>query len=179
MSSAGQGGPNKPIRAKLGEASSFVYDAELKRWINKKGGAEENHARTATPPPPKAGPPRTSSQPPTSAPRHGPPTQQQRAVSETLPNTDGPTTEFGPSSGLGIGLAPPAMMRSASNGSAAGSSGGNSAPPSRPGTGMSNASSIDDLLGPPMPRKAGAGGKGTVKAKKRGRGYVDVMGAEK
>jgi len=37
---------------------------------------------------------------------------------------------------------------------------------------MSNASSIDDLLGPPT-----AGGrKGTAKGKKKGRGYVDVMG---
>jgi hypothetical protein len=46
--------------------------------------------------------------------------------------------------------------------------------PSRPGTAMSNASSIDDLLGPPVPRK----GSATLKkaAKKKGRGYVDVMG---
>src|SRR5213078_2118263 len=28
--------PGKPIKAKLGEESSFVYDKELKRWINKK-----------------------------------------------------------------------------------------------------------------------------------------------
>jgi len=171
MSSAGAGGPNKPIRAKLGEASSFVYDPELKRWINKKGGTEENQARSATPPPPKAGPPRTASGPPTSAPRNGPPQQQQRAVSETLPSTDSPSGGF-PGPGMGLGLAPPAMVRSASNGSA---SGGNSGPPSRPGTGMSNASSIDDLLGPPMPR----GAKGTVKGKKKGRGYIDVMGSEK
>jgi hypothetical protein len=38
---------------------------------------------------------------------------------------------------------------------------------------MSNASSIDDLLGPPT---AGGGRKGTARAKKKGRGYVDVMG---
>jgi hypothetical protein len=37
---------------------------------------------------------------------------------------------------------------------------------------MSNASSIDDLLG----SVALGGRKGTAKAKKRGRGYVDVMG---
>jgi hypothetical protein len=35
---------------------------------------------------------------------------------------------------------------------------------------MSNASSIDDLLGAPGPRKGG-----TVRAKKRGGRYVDVM----
>lgn len=39
---------------------------------------------------------------------------------------------------------------------------------------MSNASSIDDLLGPAMPRKGGAAVKKA--AKKKGRGYVDVMG---
>lgn len=71
----------------------------------------------------------------------------------------------------------PAMARTQSNGSAMG---GNlsglmstgSAPPTRPSTGMSNASSIDDLLGPPT-----AGGrKGTVRKGKKGRGYIDVMG---
>jgi hypothetical protein len=36
---------------------------------------------------------------------------------------------------------------------------------------MSSASSIDDLLGPPMARKAGERGK-----KKRGGRYIDVMG---
>lgn len=42
-------------------------------------------------------------------------------------------------------------------------------PGSRPGTAMSNASSIDDLIGPPGGRKGAKGGK---KAKGR---YVDVM----
>lgn len=45
-----------------------------------------------------------------------------------------------------------------------------SGPPSRPATGMSSASSIDDLIGAPQARKGG-----TVKGKKKGRGYVDVM----
>jgi hypothetical protein len=36
---------------------------------------------------------------------------------------------------------------------------------------MSNASSIDDLLGPPAARKAGG-----TKGRKKGRGYVDVIG---
>lgn len=60
-----------------------------------------------------------------------------------------------------------AMSRSVSNSSGAGG------PPSRPGTSMSNASSIDDLLGPPLPRKGGARKGGKVK---KGRGYIDVMG---
>jgi hypothetical protein len=35
---------------------------------------------------------------------------------------------------------------------------------------MSNASSIDDLLGPPVARK------GAAKKTKKGRGYIDLMG---
>jgi hypothetical protein len=166
---------NKPIKAKLGEESSFVYDPDLKRWVNKKAGAEQTEAKAAPPPPPRAtGPPRTASAGPTSQPRptmssEGPP--QQRAVSETSTpfQNDHPTLQ--PNGGL----APPPMMRTASNGSLHGPpSMGSSGPSSRPGTAMSNASSIDDLLGPPVPRK----GSATVKkgAKKKGRGYVDVMG---
>jgi len=62
----------------------------------------------------------------------------------------------------GLGLEVPGRTPSAS--------GPPSAPPSRPATGMSNASSIDDLIGAPQARKGG-----TVKGKKKGRGYVDVM----
>jgi hypothetical protein len=175
--------PNKPIKAKLGEASSFVYDPELKRWVNKKAGAEQTEAKSATPPPPKAGPPRTSSGPPgsggpTSAPgtMRGPPPGMgigmgmgQRAVSEggmhppPVASLDGEAKPAPP----GLGLIPPNMSRSSSNGVTG------SAPPSRPGTSMSNASSIDDLLGPPS---AGGRKAGGAKGKKKGRGYVDVMG---
>ncbi|KIM96000.1 hypothetical protein OIDMADRAFT_132996 [Oidiodendron maius Zn] len=170
---------NKPIRAKLGEASSFVYDPDLKRWVNKKAGAEETTAPAATPPPPKAtGPRRAVSEMagppgplgPTSAPRPmsaaGPPPS--RSLSGSIPETNGERTGSAPPLSSGELTALPAMIRSVSNGSI----GGVSAPPSRPGTSMSNASSIDDLLGPPT-----AGGrKGTARAKKKGRGYIDVMG---
>lgn len=44
-----------------------------------------------------------------------------------------------------------------------------SGPPSRPSTSMSNASSIDDLLGAAQPRK------GAAAKKKKGGRYVDVM----
>jgi hypothetical protein len=167
--------PNKPIRAKLGEASSFVYDPELKRWVNKKAGAENTPTPSATPPPPKAtGPPRAVSGPPgmnfTSAPRpsSGPP----QSTASRSSDMDGASHEMSgsappPLGGGGLG-APPAMSRSASNGSGGPPTG----PPSRPGTSMSNASSIDDLLGPPS---AGTR-KGATKKGKKGRGYVDVMG---
>ncbi|KAI0322240.1 Sec23-binding domain of Sec16-domain-containing protein [Amylostereum chailletii] len=45
-----KGSGSGPIKATLGEESSFVYDAELKRWVNKKSGGEP--AKPATPPPP-------------------------------------------------------------------------------------------------------------------------------
>lgn len=163
--------PNKPIRAKLGEESSFVYDPDLKRWINKKGGGDNTPAPTATPPPPRAtGPPRiVSGSGPgiTSVPKIGtpPPASSGSPVSGV---GEGGTSSAPPAaSGL---AAPPAMIRSASNGSAG--TGLGTAPPSRPSTSMSNASDIDDLLGPAVP----GGRKGTARAKKKGRGYVDVMG---
>ncbi|KAL5319347.1 hypothetical protein ACEPPN_012398 [Leptodophora sp. 'Broadleaf-Isolate-01'] len=191
--------PNKPIRAKLGEASSFYYDPDLKRWVNKKAGAEDTQAKSATPPPPRAtGPPRTASAPinmgppsgntgaggpPTTTPRPipspmnmgpgmAPQMLAQRAVSDSTHGTH--LISSSPQSDDGsVNLnAPPLMNRSQSNGSLR-----SSGPPSRPGTGMSNASSIDDLLGPPVPRSRKDGGAAAKKAaKKKGRGYVDVMG---
>ncbi|KAK3997676.1 putative COPII coat assembly protein sec-16 [Cladorrhinum sp. PSN332] len=173
------GNPNKPIRAKLGEANSFYYDPELKRWINKNGSSEDN-AKKATPPPPKSAPRSASSSPSlapsagtpmgggpdagrASAPPGGPP-----RVASSGNFTPPPSATLGPSvseSSLGGSLPPPpgpvAMLRSASNTSTA------SAPPaSRP---LSNSSSIDDLLGAVGPRKAGA-----KKPRKSAR-YVDVM----
>jgi hypothetical protein len=176
------GNPNKPIRAKLGEKNSFYYDPELKKWVNKNAKPEDVAAPKATPPPPRAqsnGPPAprsaASTPPPpmgptshlpladggrASAPPGGPPASRQSSgASATLPPMGPPT------------LAPPggaAMMRSASNTSAI-SAGSASGPPSRPTTSMSNASSIDDLLGAVGPRA-----KGAAKKKKSGR-YVDVM----
>ncbi|KAF4876115.1 COPII coat assembly protein sec16 [Colletotrichum siamense] len=158
--------PNKPIKAKLGEANNFVYDPELKRWVNKAAGADQAQAKTATPPPPKAGPRSMTGTPPprimtppmgrASAPPGGPPVPD-LAKTPSIESLGG-----GPP-----GPRPPAMMRSVSNTSAAG--GPLSGPPSRPATSMSNASSIDDLLSAAGPRKPGA-----KKAKKGGR-YVDVM----
>ncbi|KAI0020270.1 Sec23-binding domain of Sec16-domain-containing protein [Xylariomycetidae sp. FL0641] len=145
---------NKPIKAKLGEASSFVYDPDLKRWVNKKPGAENIPAKSATPPPPRSAsrngtppPPGASSGPPLA----GPPPLNKAMSVESL-NVPGA-----------------ALGRTISNTSISSAPGGPpSAPPSRPGTSLSNASSIDDLLGAAGPRK------GAKKPRKSGR-YVDVM----
>lgn len=176
------GTANKPIRAKLGEESSFYYDPEQKRWINKKPGAEQTPAAAATPPPPKSsGPPRSASGssmgPPQRASSVGPPMggmamgMRNASDGSSANNTPPVPSPLAQMQNEGGALMPPLMKRTVSNGSVG------SAPPSRPGTGMSNASSIDDLLGPAMMKRAGA--KGTAKGKKKGRGYIDVMGGEK
>lgn len=157
------------IRAKLGEESSFYYDPDLKKWVNRKDPNSVTASARATPPPPKAAPSRSVSGlgPP-------PPPSSRLASSPSMPilNTSGPPlgrpetpasrdgspageAALSPTGGGIVGLAAPPL-----------------APVSRPSSTMSNASNIDDLLGGPLQvRKAG----GTAKGKKKGRGYVDVM----
>ncbi|POS86175.1 hypothetical protein EPUL_002609 [Erysiphe pulchra] len=163
----------KPIRAKLGEASSFVYDPELKRWVNKKAGAENTDTKPSTPPPPKAfGPPRSVNMTPnprrqsvttTSSSGARPPMNlrlsSEKIIAKSTQQSDNEPATTGTTDTM---LHPPGLTRTASSNS--------NLPPSRPGTSMSNASSIDDLLGPPtLTRRSGA------KTRKKGRGYVDVM----
>ncbi|KAK3370179.1 COPII coat assembly protein SEC16 [Podospora didyma] len=167
---------NKPIRAKLGEANSFYYDPDQKRWVNKNAGPEDNAAKKATPPPPRTGPGSSTSSPgpstggstfgPTSAPGGGrgsaPPTGPPRAAMTPPPSGLRPSASE--ANLMAPPLAPPTMMRSVSNTSAA-----STGPPSRPNTALSHSSSIDDLIGAAGPRKAGA-----KKPRKSAR-YVDVM----
>ncbi|KAH7165836.1 Sec23-binding domain of Sec16-domain-containing protein [Dactylonectria macrodidyma] len=168
---AGDQSPGKPIRAKLGEASSFVYDPELKRWVNKKPGAENVPAKTATPPPPRTIPRSVSGTPPPTSTGTPPPPMASSAPSGGMPlhmRSATPELTRAPSmDNLGLS-APPLMNRSVSNPSL----GGSSMPPpgSRPSTAMSNASSIDDLIGAAAPRKPGE----KKKPRKSGR-YIDVM----
>lgn len=178
-----------PIKAKLGEENSFYYDEELKKWVNKKGGAEAAVAAAPTPPPPRAasrvasGPP-ASSGPPSRASSGlagGPPPSALAAgmrpptsASMALPGSGPPSRSATPASELGgpaggsvNGDVPPALPPFSAATAAA------MAPPGRPSSSLSTASSIDDLLGGPP----GAGSRkgGTVKGKKKGGRYVDVM----
>ncbi|EOA88484.1 uncharacterized protein SETTUDRAFT_168364 [Exserohilum turcica Et28A] len=169
-----------PIKAKLGEESSFYYDTDLKKWVNKKAGAADAAKPAATPPPPRSGPPGGARS-----------TSGSAATSPSLPSgPPGAGSLRAPTSSLRASSLPPPMHAMGSRASTPGiaesdeeglvgpkpptlprpSFGAASGPPSRPGTGMSTASSIDDLLGAPQARKGPAGGK-----KKKGGRYVDVM----
>ena len=184
----------KVYKAKLGEESSFYYDKDLKKWVNKKDPGSATASAKSTPPPPKGmspmprsvsglgGPPMTpgGTPPPTGPPRTG------MANSSSLPNISNtssrPASPADSNSPAGSGLAPPsAMQRSLSSGPPSAVTtppigGPSSAPPAGgpPKPANKAAADIDDLLGgPPMPRKSGTG---TARAaKKKGRGYVDVM----
>ncbi|KAL4918095.1 Sec23-binding domain of Sec16-domain-containing protein [Aspergillus aurantiobrunneus] len=165
----------KPIRAKLGEESSFYFDKDLNKWVNKKDPNSATPAR-ATPPPPKglapssrstsgssmAPPPvptGVGSRPSSSAGAPPPPLSSSPASSSLgLP----PTPALGPARSVSTGAVPPAGGASSRPGSSAG-------PPPRPSTSLSHASSIDDLLGAPQARKGNTG-----RGRKKGR-YVDVM----
>ena len=160
-----------PIKARLGEESSFYFDKDLKKWVNKKGG-ETPVASAPTPPPPRGPPSRAvSATGPTSSPRppnsnsmgppSGPPSRRASPHLAATPEVENDSSNEG-------SLVPPPLVRPPSLAPGAG-------PPSRPGTGMSgmsNASSRpgDDFLGDLQPRKGG-----TVKKNKKGRGYIDVM----
>ncbi|KAK3056063.1 vesicle coat component [Extremus antarcticus] len=168
-----------PIKAKLGEENSFHYDEDLKKWVNKKGGAEAAAPVAATPPPPRGGPPSrvasgAGSMGPPMGPPSGPPSRAGSGMGAppgARPPTSGSGPGFppsGPPSRVGTPASDAGM-----NGDGAGamlppSMGGAVVPPMRPASSLSTASSIDDLLA--GPRKGG-----TVKGKKKGGRYVDVM----
>ena len=185
------GTPNAPIKAKLGEQNSFYYDSEKKRWVNKKD-PDGTAAVAPAPPPPKgppsrvvssAGPPRPSSTAPPPVPplptAMAPPPINVTRPTPSNPPSSNPASQYPSRSPSPAVNAPPTTEEAATANepsaapmlSAIGRpSGPPSAPPSRPATGMSGASSIDDLIGVPQARKGG-----TVRKGKKGRGYVDVM----
>lgn len=193
---SGSGGAGPQVhKAHMGEANSFYFDEVAKKWVNKKAGSPTpEQAVGVTPPPPKAGPPRVVSAqaPPMGGPPVGglkPPTSMPSTVAEGDP----PASRAGTPSSIGSGeyTAGPTSDPTASAPAAAPPAPGAStnltpatsglAPPSRPGTStsnVSNASSIDDLMGTAGAR---SGGKGSTVGRKKGKGgsrYVDVMGGK-
>ncbi|KAJ4487935.1 Sec23-binding domain of Sec16-domain-containing protein [Lentinula aciculospora] len=119
-----------PVKASLGDESSFYYDKDLQKWVNKKAGSEEA-AKPATPPPPPSraqtaspgGAPRTSNGPPSAGmrpPSAGPPPPRAASAMDNPPSTGKPPmrvrsnlvpTDEGPgstpSTPTGSRLAPP------------------------------------------------------------------------
>ncbi|KIX98027.1 uncharacterized protein Z520_06106 [Fonsecaea multimorphosa CBS 102226] len=179
-------GPSKGVdqkvyKANLGESKMKLYfDKELGKWVNPDN--PDAAKKTATPPPPRMGgtpgPPNSSGGPP------------------RPPMTSTPPISHPSMPGLGMGPPSAPSSRAGTPAEAAGSSARPSsqigvsgppsatstppighpttpglAPPPRPATAMSNASSIDDLIGPATGRKPAKAGK---KGPKSGR-YVDVM----
>ncbi|KAG8849805.1 hypothetical protein FRB96_000628 [Tulasnella sp. 330] len=84
-----------PVKAKLGDDSSFYYDKELKRWVNKKAG-DTTAAPASPPPPPSRAPSRAqTTSPGSSGAVRGatPPPRPQSQAASTAPT---PTTSAHP-----------------------------------------------------------------------------------
>ncbi|CAG8896721.1 unnamed protein product [Penicillium egyptiacum] len=155
-----------PIKAKLGEESSFYYDKDLKKWVNKKdpGSSAPVHA---TPPPPRGSAPPSRTASSGSMPQNGAPPMPPMSVSGSRPPSSSTAAPPLLSSSPGFsGIASRSVSTGAAMPTPPGSSSG---PPPRPSSSLTHASSIDDLIGAPQARKGN-----TVRGKKKGR-YVDVM----
>ncbi|KAL8710511.1 MAG: hypothetical protein Q9220_004944 [cf. Caloplaca sp. 1 TL-2023] len=176
----------KAIKAKLGEESSFYYDKELKKWVNKKGPAPSANSETPKPPPPKgppsravsgAGgpPPVSSSTPPvpnipasmllSSAGQRGTPPVASYQSSEAASGNGTPVQTASP-----VVPPPPPSAPGSGEPVAAAPAPPPSAPPSRATTTAGAGGGLDDLIGEPQARKGG-----TLRKGKKGRGYVDIM----
>ncbi|KAL6242750.1 vesicle coat component [Rhinocladiella similis] len=173
-SSKGGGTEPKIYKAKLGESKmKLYYDKDLGKWVNPDN--PDAAIKTATPPPPRMGgtpaPPMSSGGPPMAP-------SLRHTSTPSLPNMSvGPMS--GPGSRSGTPTSGPTMPSPLPGMSGPPSGTGTPPPaptstpglaPPRPSTATSNASSIDDLIGPATGRKGA--GKGAKKAKGR---YVDVM----
>jgi COPII coat assembly protein SEC16 len=169
-SSKGSSSEQKVYRAKLGESKmKLYYDKDLGKWVNPDN--PDAGAKSATPPPPRMG---------------GTPAPPMGAGPPRPPVSTGATPPMSNHMGVALGSGPPSRVGTPGDGPGPGLSNGapaagtppigppsmaaGLAPPPRPSTAASNASSIDDLMGPAVGRRGGA------KAKKGGKGrYVDVM----
>lgn len=81
----------KPIKAKLGQESTFYYDDELKRWIDKSRPLEEQIKELAPPPPPMKKKVAPKAAPKASSPEAGKPPAPSENNSEAPSAAKGPT----------------------------------------------------------------------------------------
>ncbi|OCT50793.1 COPII coat assembly protein SEC16 [Cladophialophora carrionii] len=181
-SGSSKGSDQKVFRAKLGESKmKLYYDKELGKWVNPDN--PDAAKKTGTPPPPRMGgtpaPPMGAGGPPRPPMGSTPPTSHPNTTGLGMGLSSGPpsrvgTPADGPGPSMPNGQSPQIGVTGPPSAASTPPIGGpltpNLAPPPRPGTAMSNASSIDDLIGPSTGRKSAKG------AKKGGKGrYVDVM----
>lgn len=168
----------KAKKAHLGEETSFVYDKELKRWVNKKAGDSGSAASTPPPPPPPARAQSASpaSQPDRSAgassapPMRGPPMGGFTMGRATPPISEGQDEG---SSGLAPNRGPPGMgglTRARSN------LADHSMPPAAqpPMSGRTSGTSTPAGVGSPPPPPPGGSRTGTVKKRPIKSRYVVV-----
>ncbi|EST05451.1 Sec16, central conserved domain protein [Kalmanozyma brasiliensis GHG001] len=139
--SAAQAAQAKAKKAHLGEETSFVYDKDLKRWVNKKVGDTGSAASTPPPPPPA----RTQSASPAMQP-------DRSAGAASAPPMRGPSASFT------VGRATPPI----SEGSEEGSSGlaPNRGPPGSGGLTRARSNLADKSM-PPAAQPAKASGTST------------------
>ncbi|OAG34397.1 hypothetical protein AYO21_11455 [Fonsecaea monophora] len=176
-----KGADQKVYRANLGESKmKLYYDKELGKWVNPDN--PDAAKKTGTPPPPRMGgtpaPPMSAPGPPRPPMSSTPPTSHPNIPGLGIGPPSAPGSRAGtPAEGAG-GLARPLSQPGVSGPPSAASTPPighpttpGLAPPPRPATAMSSASSIDDLIGPATGRKSAKAGK---KGPKSGR-YVDVM----
>ncbi|KXN89245.1 COPII coat assembly protein sec-16 [Leucoagaricus sp. SymC.cos] len=159
-----------PIKASLGEESSFYYDKELKRWVNKKAGAETPKA-AVPPPPPRAqtaSPAMTGPKPgggPPSRPPSGPPGPPSNGANGHALGR--------PASAIDLTTSPPTskpIMRVRSN---LAPPGVDSAPPTPTGTRLAPGPAGAATGGPPTRPKSSTSQKRNVRSR-----YVDVFAQE-
>ncbi|KAJ3725933.1 Sec23-binding domain of Sec16-domain-containing protein [Lentinula raphanica] len=145
-----------PVKASLGEESSFYYDKELKKWVNKK--ASEEPAKPATPPPPPSRA-QTASPSGTSKPFNGPPSAGLRPPSAGPPPPRSASAMDNSSTSK-----PPMRVRS------------NLVPSDEGGTGSAPSTPTGSRLAPPGPppsRPRSQASKRNVRSR-----YVDVFQQE-
>ncbi|KAH9946034.1 Sec23-binding domain of Sec16-domain-containing protein [Epithele typhae] len=147
-----------PVKANLGEQSSFYYDKELKRWVNNTGGAEA--AKSSPPPPPPraqtASPGRQLGAVPPPSPLTVPPPPQRPATTQPMDPTAEPPRR------------PPTRMRS----NLVPSDVADGTPP-MPSSPLPTSGTPPPGAGPPTGSRRGAPGKRNVRSR-----YVDVFSQE-